>query len=67
MNGWFYYSKDFTYGIPENRHLICYCPEWNNHGYVVAQFDGNKFWYDEDHNQCFDDYVEKWSLFLEAN
>jgi len=49
------------------RNVICYCPKWNSLGYVVAIWDGKKFTYYEEPNDCFDECVEMWSLFYEAD
>ncbi len=51
----------------KGRVVLCYCPGWNDTGYQVAQWDGNKFFYDEQPNTLFSDYVESWNIFMEAD
>lgn len=38
--------------------VLCSCPEWNDLGFQVAEWDGKKFHYEEDPNGTFDEYVE---------
>ncbi len=42
---------------PENRVLLCYCPEWSETG----------FYYYEEPNEQFGDLVEKWAVFETAD
>jgi hypothetical protein len=51
---------------PKGRPLLCYCPDWNDSGYQVAFWNGDRFWYNEEPNEYFDDEVIEWTLFLEA-
>ena len=52
---------------PENRPLLCYCPEWSETGYQVARYRKNiGFYYYEEPNDVFSDLVEKWAIFIEA-
>ena len=52
---------------PEDRPLLCYCPEWNGTGYQVAMWNGDVFYYDEQSSDNFNAHVEKWTLFFEAD
>jgi hypothetical protein len=49
------------------KHVLCYCPKWNDSGYQVAYWDGTTWQYDEDPNGTFSKYVEAWVLFMEAD
>lgn len=49
------------------RHVIAYCPEWNQSGYEVCYWNGSQFWSDDACSDDFDGYVEQWSLFMEAD
>ena len=50
-----------------DRKVLCYCPKWNNLGYVVGIWNGNKFTRCEEPNNDFSECVEKWTLFMEAD
>jgi len=63
MTDWI--SRDET--PPQTRPLLCHCPDWNESGYQVANHDGSKFYYADAPNDDFDETVESWSLFVEAN
>lgn len=52
---------------PKNRVLLCYCPEWCESGYQVAEWNGKRFVYEEEPNEIFDQHVKEWSIFLEAD
>jgi len=51
---------------PRTELLLCYCPEWCESGYQVAEYTGKRFYYAEQSNDMFDECVQKWSLFEEA-
>ena len=51
----------------KNKQVLCFCEGWNESGYQVAKWDGEKFVYDEQPNDMFDRYVTDWTLFLEAD
>lgn len=59
--------NDETQNPPENRVLLAYCPDWCESGYQVCYFKNGKFKYDEQPNDMFDCYVEKWQLIFEAD
>lgn len=63
VNKYYTYRNDGEEDIPVDVNLLCYCPEWNESQYVVAQYDGVSFWYDEDHNGSFNNYVVEWCYF----
>lgn len=50
-----------------DRPIICYCPDWNESGYQIAKWEHGKFQYDEDPNGSFDEHVEQWCSFMEAD
>lgn len=52
---------------PENRILNCYCPDWCNSSYQIAEWSGERFFYEDQPNNEFHDYVEQWTIFMEAN
>lgn len=52
---------------PTNRPLLCFCQDWNESGYQVAEWDGKKFTYQEEPNEMFDSCVTDWSIFIEAD
>ena len=53
---------------PENRVLLCYCPEWSETGYQVARWsEETGFYYYEEPNEQFGDLIEKWAVFETAN
>ena len=52
---------------PENRVLLCYCPEWSETGYQVARWSEAGFYYYEEPNEQFGDLVEKWAVFETAD
>ena len=52
---------------PVNRVLICFCPEWSETKYQVAFFNGTTFYYPEQPNDMFNDLVEQWAIFYEAD
>lgn len=50
-----------------NRPVICYCPDWSDIGYQVAQWDGKEFYYEDQPNDMFNRHVKSWALFMEAD
>lgn len=50
-----------------NRPVLCYCPEWSELGYQVAEWNGKEFEYSEQPNDLFNGLVLKWNIFLEAD
>jgi len=52
---------------PKDRPLLCYCPEWSETGYQVAEWNGKEFYYAEQMNDMFSETVEKWLVFYEAD
>lgn len=52
---------------PKNRPLICYCPEWCDEGYKIAIWNGDEFLYQNQPNNGFNQCIEKWAIFLEAD
>ena len=52
---------------PKNRTIIAYCPGWCDEGYQICKWDGKKFYYLSQPNEMFDENVEEWALFLEAD
>jgi hypothetical protein len=49
------------------RVVICYCPEWCSSGYQIAFWNGKEFYFDEQPNDMFNDLVESWTIFMEAD
>jgi hypothetical protein len=49
------------------RVIICYCPEWSDSGYQVAEWNGREFTYADQSNDMFNDCVVSWSVFMEAD
>jgi hypothetical protein len=60
-------ARDETIKPPTDRPILCYCPGWNNAGYQVAYYSKGRFDYDESPNETFNDHVEQWFVFLEAD
>ncbi len=52
---------------PIGRPLLCYCPDWSDLGYQVAEYKSGRFDYADAPNDSFDDCVEQWALFMEAD
>lgn len=50
-----------------NRVVLAYCPEWCDSGYQVCFWNGKVFMYEDQPNNNFHSYVDKWSIFLEAD
>lgn len=49
-----------------NRPLLAYVPEFNQTGYEVVTWNGNKF-ESELHGVDIHEYVQQWSLIYEAD
>ena len=49
--------------------IICFCPEWNEERYQIAQWSVSQkeFCYESQPNDMFNEHVESWSIFLEAD
>ena len=47
--------------LPEiDRLLIVKCLDWNEEGFQICKFNGEHFYYSDQPNDCFDDWVEDW-------
>ena len=49
------------------RVILAYCPEWSGMEYQVCMWNGRTFTYEEQPNEDFHEYVDSWSIFLEAD
>jgi len=49
------------------QNVLCFCPDWCNSAYQVANWNGKRFEYDEMPNDMFDGLVVGWAAFMEAN
>ena len=45
----------------EDTIVICRCPNWNDIGYQIAKFENDKFCYDDQPNERFDENVIAWT------
>ena len=52
---------------PVRRPVLLHCPDWCDSGYQVGYFNGKEFYFDEQPNDMFNDHVESWAIFLEAD
>lgn len=44
----------------KNKLILAYCPDWNEYGYQLCWWDGNKFYYEDQPNDMFNVCVKEW-------